>query len=432
MTASPSPSPSPSRRRLRGVLLCLPIGFLLLHCPAPVLAQSNSILPPPWWHRRAPALTPPAGPTVHVENPTQLLAAAESAAPGTTVLLADGEYRLPRPIVLNQRSQVALRSASGDPASVVLRGKGWDSRDPQDDLIRIAQCRSITLADLTFADCHSYAVKIEAENGPQDVHVYQCHLRDIGTRAIKGSAGQNPTVRALRGSVRHCVFINTKVPPRDWQFDGDYIAAIDMMALEDWTFSDNLFRGIRGHNGGGRAAIFLWVRTRNVVIERNLIIDCDRGIALGNPGRSTANRPGEREVYVSGAVVRNNMIAGGADCGIELWHSEGVKILNNSISRPKENWPRGIRVGTGTTHALIANNLVHGEIRFEGGDAHLQTNLTGSIDYLWVAPETGNLALIPDLSANAIDHGSSFPEVTEDIRRHRRGERPDLGAWEER
>lgn len=413
-----------------GALAWMLICLLLLGGPSPALAASDSFIPP-WWHRRGPALPPPAGPTVHVENTAQLLAAAETAAPGTTVLLADGEYRLPRPIVLNQRSQVTLRSASGDPAKVVLRGKGWDSRDPRDDLIHIAHCRSITLADLTFADCHAYAVKVEAEHGPQDVQIYQCHFRDIGTRAIKGSAGQDPSMRAIRGSVRHCEFFNSRVPPRDWPFNGDYIAAIDMMALEDWTFSDNLFRAIRGHNGGGRAAIFLWVRTRNVVVERNLIIDCDRGIALGNPGRSTAHRPGEPEQHVSGAVVRNNMIAGGPDCGIELWHAEEVNILNNSIWRPEQNWARGIRVGTGTTHALIANNLIHGEIRFEGGDARLQNNLTGSIQSMWISPGTGNLALLPTLSANAIDHGTSFPAVTDDIRHQRRGQRPDLGAWEE-
>ncbi|MBL9135467.1 MAG: right-handed parallel beta-helix repeat-containing protein [Verrucomicrobiales bacterium] len=422
--------PAPSSRRLVDILWCELICVLVLRCSSPAIAEPDSLLPP-WWNRRAPALTPPAGLTVRVETPAQLLAAAETAAPGTTVLLEDGEYRLPRPLVLSRLERVTLRSASGDPTKVVLRGKGWDSRDPHDDLIHIGQCRFITLADLTFTDCHSYAVKVEAEHGPQDIQVYHCHFRDIGTRAIKGSAGQDPAVRAKGGSVRHCEFSNTKVPPRDWQSDGDYIAAIDMMALEDWTFADNLFRDIRGHNGGGRAAIFLWVRTRNVVVERNLIIHCDRGIALGNPGLSTANRPGESTVYVSGAVVRNNMIAGGPDCGIELWHAEGVKILNNSIWRPPQNWARGIRVGTGTQGTLIANNLIHGEIRVEGGEASLQNNLAGRIQEFWLAPDAGNLALRPGASAGAIDRGTPFSEVDEDIRRRRRNGTPDLGAWEE-
>jgi hypothetical protein len=87
--------------------------------------------------------------------------------------------------------------------------------------------------------------------------------------------------------------------------------AIDMMALEDWTFSENVFRNVKGRNGGGRAAIFIWVRSRQVVVERNLIENCDRGVAFGNPGKSTASVAGERLVYVSDGIIRNNFIVGG-------------------------------------------------------------------------------------------------------------------------
>jgi hypothetical protein len=145
--------------------------------------------------------------------------------------------------------------------------------------------------------------------------------------------------------------------------------------LEDWTFSGNVFWNIKGRNGGGRAAIFIWVRSRKVVVERNLIVDCDRGVAFGNPGKSTANIAGEGLVYVSDGVIRNNFIAGGPDCGIELWYCDRVKVLNNSIWRPEQNWNRGIRIGTGTTSTEIANNLVHGGIQSEGGDAKVHHNL---------------------------------------------------------
>ena len=41
------------------------------------------------------------------------------------------------------------------------------------------------------------------------------------------------------------------------------------------------------------------------------MIDCDRGVAFGNPGQSTANLAGERLAYVSDGVIRNNFIVGG-------------------------------------------------------------------------------------------------------------------------
>jgi hypothetical protein len=371
------------------------------------------------------------GEVVRVGSVEALYAAVEEVGDGGTILIADGRYRLAGPIILREKRDVTIRSASSEAERVVLTGRGWDSGDSHDDILRIGHCDGVTISDLTFADCRSYGVKVEAENGPRNVHILRCRFRDIGVRAIKGSAGQDPEVRAVRGSVRHCDFENTKVPPANWLFGGDYISAIDMMALEDWTFSDNVFRNIKGRNGGGRAAIFIWVRSRGVTVERNRMVGCDRGIAFGNPGRSTANVAGEAPAYVADSVIRNNFIAGGPDCGIELWYAEGIKVFHNSIWRPERNWSRGIRVGTGTARTEIVNNLVHGEIRLEGGEAEVHHNLAGRLDGYFVDPASGDLALTAD-ATGAFDAGVPLAEVTEDIRGKRREVPPELGAWEER
>jgi hypothetical protein len=377
----------------------------------------------------APPLPKPNGELIHVSTPEELLKAVDRVRPGGTILLADGHYKMPRVMVLNQKRDLTIRSAGGDPSRVTLSGKGWDSNAKGDDIVHIGNCDGVTIADLTFADCRSYGIKVEAENAPKNVHIYNCRFRDIGVRAIKGSAGQAPDIRAVNGSVRYCTFENMKVPPADWLYGGDYISAIDMMALEDWTFSDNCFRNIKGRNGGGRAAIFIWVRSRQVTVERNLIIDCDRGIAFGNPGQSTANRAGQPLVYVADSIIRNNFIVGGLDCGIELWHARKIKVYSNSIWRPERNWARGIRIGTGTSDTDIANNLVHGEIRREGGDARLRNNLARRLDRYFVDPPSGNLALT-SAAKEAVDQGLSLPEVSDDIRQRPRRGKPDLGAWE--
>ncbi len=233
----------------------------------------------------------------------------------------------------------------------------------------------------------------------------------------------------MKGSIRYCHFENTKIPPADWLFGGDYIAAIDMMALEDWTISDNIFRNIKGHNGGGRAAIFIWVRSRRIVVQRNLIVNCDRGVAFGNPGRSTANTVGEQPMYVSDGVIRNNFVVGGPDCGIELWHVDHIKVYNNSIWRPDQNWRRGIRIGAGTMRTEVANNLVHGEILVEGGEAQLRRNLVGRMDSYFVDAASGDLSLTSE-AVGAIDQGVSLPEVSDDISGRRRRGAVDIGAWE--
>jgi hypothetical protein len=394
------------------------------------LPSSTSVSRPiPQWFPKAPPLAAPEGEVIPVATVDELLTAVEHVGAGGTILLGEGQYKLSRPIIFREKKNISIRSVLGDPAKVTLRGKGWDSEVKGDDILRIGHCEGVTIANLTFADCRSYGIKVEAENAPTDVRIYNCRFRNIGVRAIKGSAGQDPNVRTVRGSVSYCHFENTKIPPAHWLFGGDYISAIDMMALEDWTFSDNVFRNIRGRNGGGRAAIFIWVRSRRLVVERNFIINCDRGVAFGNPGKSTANVSGERLVYVSDAIIRNNFITGGPDCGIELWYAEHVKVYNNSIWRPERNWSRGIRIGTGTSQTDIVNNLVHGEIRFDGGQAQLHRNLADRLDDYFVDPTSGNLALT-QAATEAIDKGVSLPDVTEDISRRPRSERPDLGAWE--
>jgi hypothetical protein len=404
-----------------------------LRTPAAVTDAAQATVPAsrpiPLWFPQAPPLPMPQGEVIRVATVDELFAAVDHVGPGGTILLHDGHYKLPRVVVLQGKRSIMIRSAAGDPDRVCLSGKGWDSEAKNDDLLHIGHCEGVTIADLTFTDCCSYGIKVEAENAPKDVYIYNCRFRDIGVRAIKGSAGQDPNVHAVKGSVRYCRFENTKVPPADWLYRGDYIAAIDMMALDGWTFSDNIFRNIKGRNGGGRAAIFIWVRSRGVVVERNWIVDCDRGVAFGNPGPSTANNAGEHLVYVADGIICNNFIAGGADCGIELWYADRIKVYHNTIWRPEQNWSRGIRVGTGTSHAEIVNNLVHGEIRLEGGAADLHQNLTGRLDSYFVDPTSGNLALT-SAATRALGQGASLSEVTDDIRGRPRQGRPDLGAWQ--
>ncbi|HAB16709.1 MAG TPA: hypothetical protein DCE44_09695, partial [Verrucomicrobiales bacterium] len=205
------------------------ITLLLAFASVPGWSQST----PAWWSMPKPL--PPPGPSEKVlraASAQEILTAAEVLAPGTTLLIEPGIYSLPRPLVLRRRQDITIRSVSGDPSSVTLKGKGWELGDDHDDILHIADCRGVRIAGLTFADCRSYGIKVEAEHGPKDVQIDRCRFRDIGVRAIKGSAGRDPGVRAHRGSVRFCDFENSRIPPANWLFEGDYIAGIDMMALE--------------------------------------------------------------------------------------------------------------------------------------------------------------------------------------------------------
>ena len=87
-------------------------------------------------------------------------------------------------MVLAGKRDIALRSAFGDPTKVILSGKGWDSDARGDAILHIAHCEGVTIADLTFADCRSYGIKVEAENAPRDIHL-------LSTATVHRRAGPN-------------------------------------------------------------------------------------------------------------------------------------------------------------------------------------------------------------------------------------------------
>ena len=382
--------------------------------------------------KEAPPLPPPQGSVQTVNDAAQLVAAVEKAGDDTTILIADGTYRLPRLIYMRGKKNMTVRGASGDPDKVVLCGKGWDSEDKQDDILRIGDCENVTVAHLTFSDCHSYGVKVQAEDNPRNIHIYNCHFRDIGIRMIKGSGAagrRGPCARG--GSIRFCHFENTRIPPAHWLYGGNYISAIDMMALDGWTISDNVFKNIKGCTGGGRAAIFIWVLSRNVTVERNLIVDCDRGVAFGNPSISTS-KVGEEEFHMQNGICRNNFIVPGPDAGIELWWVDGAKIYSNTIWR-RDVSGRGIRCGSRLNNVRVADNLVRGQILNEGdkSESHLrlEKNLAGSLDGWFVNPAAGDLHLTK-LAVGALHAAVPLPEVVDDFDGRPRGTQPDIGASE--
>jgi hypothetical protein len=376
--------------------------------------------------KKIPPLTEPAGEIRFVRNPVELRHALESAPHDVTIMVADGIYEISEPISMQKGKNVVIRGASGSPAKAVLKGKGFYAGKPGDDLLRVGNVDNVTIAYLTFADCRSYGVKIEAENFPKNVHIYGCHFRDIGIRMIKGSTSQEG--KAIGGSIRYCRFENSKVPPADWLFEGDYITAIDMMTLEDWKISDNLFKDIKGRNGGARGAVFIWVRSKNVTVERNAILNCDRGISFGNPSGSTNYLPGQE--HIRDSEIKNNIIIPGPDAGIEMWWAENIRVYNNTIWREDAAGP-GLRGGMDQwkiSRIDVVNNLVRGANMLAGGIT-LRNNLIGNLTGITFDLRSENLQST-GFVASAAGRGLALQEVTDDFASRPRSKAPDIGAFE--
>jgi hypothetical protein len=366
------------------------------------------------------------GEAIQVRNSQELQQAVLKAGSGDTILLADGTYRLESSLWIENKENLTIKGVSGDPAKVILMGGGWGGGKPRDVMV-IRGSEDIAIAYLTITEARSYGIKIEGVEGlknPRDINISHCRFIDIGVRAIKGTATQDRK-HMERGSVRHCYFENTRVPDPDWLFNGDYISAIDMMYLAHWTFADNIFRNIKGANGGGRGAIFIWNQSRSVVVERNLFMNCDRSIAFGNPSEPTNYVQGTLHNY--DGVIRNNAIVAGSGKGIELVWLDNVKVYNNTVYCPDLRG-RAIHYFQKINRLHLANNLVRGRMEGEG-DVTSENNVVGELDGYFVNPVTGDLHLT-EAATLALGKGVPIPLVQDDIDGEERGEHPDVGADE--
>ncbi len=383
------------------------------------------------WFPKAPELPEAKGKVVTVSNPQGLIDALKEVEEGATVLMEDGHYMMPHYVAIT-KDDVTLRSASRNRESVVIDGA--DSQDGE--LVGITGCKGVTIADLTIQNIKWNGFKINSETNVQDLTIYNCVIHNIWQRGVKGvkvPMANRDVIRPKNCKVCYCLFYNDRAKrfsddPADTEqnFHGDYIGGIDVMYAQGWTISDNVFVGIQGRTRQGRGAIFLWHDSRDCIIERNIIIDCDAGVCLGNP-----HRPSDIKIHCTNCTVRNNFITRGPEAGIVTVYTKDCKLINNTICETDSKLGRLIRVVFDNEGLVIANNLLCGpNIRIESkSEIRVIGNLAGRLDSYFTDSSHGNLHLshsVPEI----VDHGVSMAEVKMDIDKQSRSSAPDIGADE--
>lgn len=324
--------------------------------------------------RKAPPLPEPSGRIVRVKDAGHLLDAIEKAERGTTILIADGRYELPRDILLTQ-DDVTIRSESGVRESVLLdgmdnAGKRLQHYPGAPAMLRIKRSQNARIAGVTFYNSPYYGIIFYGDSGIRGLSVYDVKFHNIWVRGLKGTAPQKPDdqgssvippeqvekVRASFCELRYCLFVvdhkKTKGKEED-SFEHDYISGTDMMGLNHWCLADNVFVGIRGKNGYGRGAIFLWHGCDHCVVERNIVVNCDRGICFGNgSGKDVSMRHG---------VIRDNVLIAGANRAIECCTTRHTHVYNNRIMATQFEWPT-ISFLMKNHGSRFHHNLVHGDV----------------------------------------------------------------------
>ena len=394
--------------------------------------QDRLINPPSQsWFPKAPTLAVPEGQTIEVSNVQELILALEEVKRGGTILLADGQYMLPHFIEI-KTNNVSLRGVSGHRRDVVIDG----ARDRDGELVWITGCSGVTIADLTIQNIKWNGFKINSQTGVHNLTIYNCIIHNIWQRGVKGvkvPEKNRQKIRPKNCRIQYCLFYNDRPKrfsddERDTAetFNGNYIGGIDVMYAKGWTISDNVFIGINGRTREARGAVFLWHDAQDCVVERNIIIDCDAGICLGNP-----HRPKDIRDHCVRCIARKNFITRATEGGIVPVYTKDCKILNNTIHEPDSRLGRLIRLVFDNDGLLVANNLLSGPTIRNESESKIKflNNLAKDLTVALADPSQGNLHLTIH-AAEAVNKAEPLPEVSNDIDRESRGAKPDIGADE--
>lgn len=395
----------------------------------PAAAGAKAPIVRPWYPRAGP-LPPPSGEVLEANDPETLHRAAGRVRRGGTILLADGIYPMTRTLVI-ATDGVTLRSRSGHRDRVILEGAGTLG-----EMIAIRSSTGVTIADLTVRNVRWNGIKLDTDMYVQRVTIRNCILQNIWQRAIKGvkvPEKDRERTRPRDCRIEYCLFVNDR--PKRYEddpadtpsnFGGNYIGGIDVMFAAGWTIADNVFVGIHGRTGEARGAVFLWQDIRDCVVERNVVVDCDSGICLGN-----SSKPDDIPVHCTGVIVRNNFVTRAHENGILADYTRNCTIVHNTVHDPESRLGRLIRIVHHNPGLVVADNLLDGPPpRIESSSRiELRDNYSGDLRKAFVAPAEGNLRLTAAATA-AIDRATPRPDVPNDIDRNPRGPAPDLGAHE--
>ena len=226
--------------------------------------------------------------TVNVSTAAQLQSAVSSAnsAGGNRIIsLADGTYTLSDTLYVNAPN-ISIVGASGNRANVIIQGTAMSAGASVGTIIRVAGS-DFGLRYVTLQKSKYHLIQVVGETNADSpahprLHPARC-LRADGQGEHRAAT---PSVTADNGLVENCLFEYTAgIGPQY------YIGGIDAHGAKNWIVRGNTFRNIASPSGSvAEFAVHFWNGSANNTVEKNIIIDCDRGIGFGLETRAQQRR----------------------------------------------------------------------------------------------------------------------------------------------
>jgi hypothetical protein len=363
--------------------------------------------------------------TVNVSTTAQLVNAlntANSSGGNTTILLSDGTYTLSQGLWITA-PYITVAGQSGNRQNVIIQGDAMSSSASVQSIFSVTGSH-FEVRDLTMQKCRNHIIQVKGENNADYAVVRNCVLRNSYEQLLKVSVDLNNTsIAGDNGLVEGCLFeYSAGVGPQY------YIGGVDAHAAKNWVVRGNTFRNIISPSGSvAEFAVHFWSNSANNTVEKNLIINCDRGIGFGLDTRPN-----------TGGIIRNNMIYHAAnkgqfaDVAIALTESPDTQVYNNTVFMENDfPWAIEYRFAS-TRNVLIVNNLTNKPIMSRDGSSGTASNNATNADGSWfVNLSSGDLHLASAVNGVA-DSAQTVSGLTEDFDGEIRpqGNGNDIGADE--
>ncbi len=350
------------------------------------------------------------------------VATANGAGGSTTILLGDGTYTLTGMLNITAPN-VTIAGKSGSRDRVVIQGDAMSADATIKILVRAA-ASNFQIRDLTLQKSGWHLLQVVGEANADGAIVHNVVFRDAYQQLLKVSIDpNNMSVTGDNGLVEDSLFeYSAGIGPEY------YIGGIDVHGGKSWVVRGNTFRSIISPSQTvAEFAIHFWNTSAGALVEKNVIVNCDRAIGFGLDVRGN-----------TGGIIRNNMIYHAAndgqfaDTAIYIESSPGTQIYNNSIYM-ENAYPHSIEYrGATTTGVLVVNNLANKPVAArDGATGTAGSNIETAAPGWFVNPTQGDLHL-SGANTTMVDTGRAVSGLTDDFDGTSRpqGNGFDIGAQE--